>query len=87
MMQHVDGNALAGDLADLFGVDLTAMIASCAHCGARGPVAGLVVFRTAMGSVGRCAHCDAVLVVVVEHEGRARASLGGLRALEAAPVQ
>ncbi|WP_350348341.1 DUF6510 family protein [Agromyces sp. G08B096] len=86
-MQHVDGNALAGAFADLFGADLTGMLASCAECGARAPVAGLMVYRTAMGSVGRCGHCDAVLVVIAERSGRRLASLTGLRALEASQVQ
>ncbi|MDR5699289.1 DUF6510 family protein [Agromyces aerolatus] len=83
-MQHLDGNVLAGDLAAVFGGDVTAMLGSCAFCRARGAVAELMVYRTAMGSVGRCATCGEVLVVVVERGDRPMVSLAGLRALELA---
>lgn len=82
-MQHLDGNALAGDLAAVFGADLTDMLGSCAYCRARGAVAELVVYRTAMGSVGRCPTCGEVLVVVVDRGDRPMVGLVGIRALEA----
>lgn len=83
-MQHVDGNALAGDLAAVFGgADLTAMHGSCAFCHARGAVAELMVYRTAMGGVGRCPTCGEVLVVVVARGDRPLVSLAGIRGLTA----
>ncbi|WP_308798094.1 DUF6510 family protein [Agromyces silvae] len=83
-MQHLDGNSLAGDLASVFGGDLTAMLGSCAFCHARGALAELMVYRTAMGSVGRCPTCGEVLMVLVEHGDRPMVSLVGIRALEPA---
>jgi hypothetical protein len=82
-MQHLDGNAIAGDLASVFGADLTEMLGSCMFCHARGALAELVVYRTAMGSVGRCPTCGEVLVIVAERRDRPVVSLVGIRALEA----
>jgi hypothetical protein len=85
-MQHLDGNVLAGDLADVFGADLTAAVASCTVCGTRGALAELRVYRTAMGSVARCPQCDAVLVVVTRGPDHPMVSLVGLRALDSETV-
>ena len=35
----LDGNAMAGDLAEIFGVDVTAAVVTCAGCGRVGVVA------------------------------------------------
>jgi hypothetical protein len=80
-MQHLDGNVLAGDLASVFGADLTDMHGSCTYCHTRGALAQLMVYRTAMGSVGRCPTCGEVLMILVEHGDRPMVSLVGIRAL------
>lgn len=82
-MQHLDGNVLAGDLASVFGTDLTDMQGSCNYCHTRGALAQLMVYRTAMGSVGRCPSCGEVLMIMVEHGDRPMVSLVGIRGLEA----
>ena len=64
-MSYVDGNALAGVLADVFGVEMTAAIARCRHCQRIFELAVAHVFITAMGSVMRCAHCQSTLAVIV----------------------
>lgn len=64
-MSYVDGNALAGVLADVFGVEMTAAIALCRHCQRIFELAVAHVFITAMGSVMRCAHCQSTLAVIV----------------------
>jgi hypothetical protein len=33
-MDYLDGNAAAGELSNIFAVDITAAEAKCAHCGA-----------------------------------------------------
>ncbi|WP_127791742.1 DUF6510 family protein [Agromyces sp. LHK192] len=81
-MQHLDGNALAGDLAEVFDGDLTALAGSCAHCGTRSCLATLIVYRTAMGSVGRCPACGDVLLVLAAHAGATRVDLSGIHGLE-----
>ncbi|GAA0380284.1 hypothetical protein Acor_01820 [Acrocarpospora corrugata] len=64
-IDYLDGNALAGPLGELFAVDLTVAVGTCAGCGNSGPVAGLRVYGPAPGLVGRCAGCEEVMVRLV----------------------
>ena len=61
---RLDGNAAAGILSELFVPDLTAARATCARCGATGPVGTLLVYAHGMGTVVRCPGCDAVVLCV-----------------------
>ena len=56
----LDGNATAGDLADIFAFDATTAITTCATCHHTHPVATLRAYLRAPGMVLRCASCDAV---------------------------
>jgi len=78
---RLDGNAAGGLLGELFGVDVTTAVGTCAGCGASDPVGAVHVYRAA-GLVLRCPHCDAVLARIVEAEERCWIDLTGLRALE-----
>ena len=51
-MEPLDGNAIAGDLHELFGAELTTASGTCASCGAAGPIAQLSVYVSA-GTVAR----------------------------------
>ncbi len=82
-MEAVDGNAVGGLLRDVFGAEMTNATATCANCGATGPVAETVVFLRGPGVVIRCRACDAVLVVIVEKRGLRCVDLQGLSALRA----
>jgi NAD-dependent SIR2 family protein deacetylase len=62
---YIDGNALAGPLAELFAVDLTAATSQCAHCSNTGAVARLHVYRQAPGLVARCQQCGQVMLRLV----------------------
>ena len=77
-MQPLDGNAIAGALAVHFGAEMTAVVGTCAHCGNRGPIAELVVYARAPGSVARCGSCGQVVIVVTEARGEVRAYAGGI---------
>lgn len=68
-MTHLDGNMLAGLLADILGTDPTDRAVRCEHCGTIGPVAAAAVYATAMGTVARCPSCDHVLAVIVRGDG------------------
>ena len=57
-----DGNVLAGPLGELFAVDITAAVTTCAGCGRRGPVAELHVYSSELGTVARCAGCQSVVL-------------------------
>jgi hypothetical protein len=62
----LDGNALAGPLHEHLGREMTAVSAICGHCGQTFVLAELVVYLRAPGSVGRCRHCESVVLVVTE---------------------
>ena len=63
--QVVDGNALAGTLAAVFGADMTSVPGKCANCGALNVVAELRAYTRAPGAVLRCPVCDGVVLRVV----------------------
>ena len=67
---RLDGNALAGLLLEIFGVEMTVVPAVCGFCGARNEVAKLHVYVRAPGTVVRCAACENVLMRVVQSEER-----------------
>jgi hypothetical protein len=62
----VDGHALAGALATVFGVDVTAVLGRCARCGAVNPVGALRAYVRAPGAVLRCPACNGVILRLVE---------------------
>jgi hypothetical protein len=80
----LDGNAMGGLLLDVFGIELTAAVGTCAACGARGEVARMVVYVRCPGVVARCPGCGAVLLRIVEARDRRFVDLHGLRTLEIA---
>jgi hypothetical protein len=83
-MNHVDGNAMAGQLSDLFAFDLTTAVGRCVTCGTSGMLGAAMVYQAAPGTVARCPHCDAVLATIVESDDRIWLSLAGLTAIEVA---
>jgi uncharacterized protein DUF6510 len=78
----VDGNAMAGDLGEIFAVDVTTAVATCAGCGRAGVVAELRLWRRAPGIVARCPACDEVVLRLVRAPDRAFLDLRGARCLE-----
>ena len=81
---HVDGNALAGALMELFGREMTDARSRCAGCGAINRLGGLVVYDRAPGAVVRCPGCDAVILVTVERPTGLRFHLVALQWVESA---
>ena len=82
MTAAVDGNAIAGALYEAFGGEMTSSVGVCGSCGASAPVAELVVYASAAGSVARCRSCGAVLIVVVARRGEPYVDTRGLASLE-----
>jgi Family of unknown function (DUF6510) len=74
---YLDGNALAGPLGELFAVDVTTAIGTCAGCGAAGPVASLHVYGPEPGLVARCPSCEEVVMRLVRTPGAAWLDLRG----------
>jgi hypothetical protein len=81
-MIALDGNAIAGDLATVFGVELTAATCVCAACGASGYVAEAVVYMRGPGTVARCRACGELHIVLVTIRDVTCVDLRGLAALE-----
>jgi hypothetical protein len=78
-MEALDGNAIAGELFEVFGEEMTMAVGTCAHCGASGVVAELRVYMRAPGAVARCARCNEITMVLVNVRGSARIDLAGFK--------
>jgi len=61
-MTMLDGNAAAGDLREIFAVDVSAAICRCDHCGRVCAIAETRMYRDAPGMILRCSACEHVLV-------------------------
>jgi hypothetical protein len=61
----LDGNAIAGDLWEVFGADVTGAATVCAFCGASSYVAETVVYTRGPGTVARCRSCGELHIVLV----------------------
>jgi Family of unknown function (DUF6510) len=83
-MDALDGNAIAGLLHDIFGYEMTTASSVCGHCGDKRPVAELVAYVRAPGTVVRCRTCASMLMVLVEVRGITCIDLNGLAALDPA---
>ena len=83
-MEALDGNAIGGLLLEVFGVEMTNAVGVCAHCGAAGELATLVVYLEAPGTVARCRSCGQVLAVIVDRRGIKCVDLRGVATLERA---
>jgi phage FluMu protein Com len=64
--QMLDGNAVGGMLAALFGADMTAVPGRCTHCRTVSAVAELRAFVRGPGTVLRCPKCSGVVMRIVE---------------------
>ena len=77
-MTRLDGNAIAGELFDIFGEDMTTARGTCSSCGSARPLGELAVYLQAPGVVGRCSSCDNVMVVIVKIRGIRCVDLRGI---------
>jgi hypothetical protein len=82
VMQWVDGNDIAGAVAELFAADPTIARGRCLSCGQESMLAQARVYNRAPGMVARCPACEAVLLRLVRAPGRAWLDLRGLDCLE-----
>jgi hypothetical protein len=80
-VERLDGNAIGGELMEIFGVEMTVATGVCASCGAAGVVAELHVYAQAPGTVIRCAACEQVVMCIVRGGGRLWLNLSGIRSL------
>jgi DNA-directed RNA polymerase subunit RPC12/RpoP len=86
-MEALDGNAIAGQLFEVFGQEMTMATGTCAHCGATGQIAELRVFSRAPGAVVRCRRCGSAVIVLVEIRGVTQMMLDDFGLLDRAAPQ
>ena len=84
--RRLDGNALAGPLLELFAVDLSGAMATCAHCDGTAPLGEQALYADAPALVLRCRGCAGVLLRFSADDhgsasGTVRADFSGLRLL------
>jgi hypothetical protein len=83
-MARLDGNAIAGTLAEVFVHEMTSARMACDGCGQVEPLGAEHAYMRAPGIVLRCRHCEQVLLVVTRADGSLLLSFRGLRWLEVA---
>jgi hypothetical protein len=86
IVQALDGNAIAGELYELFGMEMTAATGACAHCAATSRIAELRVYSRAPGTVVRCRSCGGVVIVLVAIRGITHIHLDGFERLQASAL-
>jgi len=62
----VDGNAVAGQLGQIFGRDMTMTVARCAGCARDAAMGALLAFIRGPGVVLRCPACQNPIARIVE---------------------
>jgi hypothetical protein len=78
----LDANAVAGDLAELFGFEMTATVHRCAHCGNVGQMGTLLAWTQGPGIVLRCCICRDVVVRIVRTPTRTLIDVSGAAYME-----
>jgi hypothetical protein len=63
---RLDGNAAAGLLEEIFGLEMTTTPAECAGCGNLAELGGLMVYMRGPGVVLRCPECNQVVLRIVQ---------------------
>ncbi len=75
----LDGNAVAGTLAEIYGDEMTTVLAECASCGQVDHVGGLLAYVHAPGIVLRCTACQTVMIRIVQTPKRILVDVRGKR--------
>ena len=75
----LDGNAVAGTLAEIYGDEMTTVLAECASCGKVDHIGGLVAYVRAPGIVLRCTACSTVMIRIVLTPNRTLVDVRGKR--------
>jgi hypothetical protein len=78
----LDANAVAGDLAELFGFEMTAAGHRCAHCGNVGQMGTLLAWTQGPGITLRCCICRDVVLRIVRTPARTLIDVSGAAYIE-----
>jgi hypothetical protein len=83
--QRLDGNAAAGLLREVFAVEMTTTISTCAGCGKSGPIGELMMYGGEMGVILRCPGCDTMLICLSQTPEGYWLDMRGAQVLRFAP--
>jgi hypothetical protein len=61
---RLDGNSAAGELQEVFAVEMTTASCACATCRRDSAVGALYLYGGPMGCVLRCPNCEAIVLCV-----------------------
>ena len=90
-MNHVDrrldGNAAAGLLSEVFAVEMSVALETCAACGTTNAFGATHVYADAPGVVLRCPACETMLICIVRIHGRLLVDMRGISTLELSEPQ
>ena len=78
---HLDGNAAAGLLREVFAVEMTVATAVCEGCGREAAVAELTLYGGALGAVLRCPGCDLAMIRLAATPAGCRLDMRGVALL------
>jgi hypothetical protein len=78
---YLDGNAAAGELSNIFTMDVTAALGQCANCGAIKRFAEAHLYMQGPGLVARCSVCQHVLLRLVNAHERVFLDFRGMTCL------
>lgn len=81
--RHLDGNAAAGPLSEMFALDVTTVVVTCAGCGHRDGLGAALLYASGPGTVVRCAGCSGVLLRYAQMRGQLVLDVSGMRLLTA----
>jgi hypothetical protein len=81
-LTFLDVNAAAGELNQLFTLDVTRAIVQCDSCDKIAPLAESYLYAMEPGMVVRCNGCQRVLMRIVTNAANVWADLRGLRYLQ-----
>lgn len=78
----LDANAVAGELAELFGFEMTAAVHRCIHCGNVGAMGTLLAWMQGPGITLRCCICRDVVLRIVRTPTRTLIDASGAAYME-----
>ncbi len=85
--RRLDGNAAAGVLREVFALDPTTAVSTCAHCGGPAPLGAHLVYADAPALVLRCPSCLQVVLRCASDAAGLRLEMTGVRLLRVTPAE
>ena len=85
-LQPLDGNAAAGLLREIFAVEMTTALGTCANCGKSGALGELMLYGGEVGTLLRCPGCDHLLICITHTPAGYWLDLRGLQILRIVPA-